>query len=107
LRKAEEEKLAAAGTRVVVNDIPLLFEVGMENDFDVVVLVDAPIPQRIARIVQMRGLTVEAAERMVAAQMPAHEKRLRATCVIDNDGTLAELHTRAEQVWTEIVNRTC
>jgi dephospho-CoA kinase len=44
---------------------------------------------------------------MVAAQMPAHEKRLPATYVIDNDGTLAELRAKAQQVWTEIANRIC
>lgn len=107
LRQAEEARLAAAGERVVVNDIPLLFEVGMENQFDVVVLVDAPAPQRIARIVATRGLTADAAERMVAAQLPAPDKRLRATHVIDNDGTLDELRTKAQQVWTDIVVRAC
>jgi dephospho-CoA kinase len=107
LRQAEEARLAAAGERIVVNDIPLLFEVGMENEFDVVVVVDAPSHQRIARMVETRGLTAEEAAGMVAAQMPAHEKRLPATYVIDNDGTLAELRAKAQQVWTEIANRIC
>lgn len=107
LRQAEETRLAAAGERVVVNDIPLLFEVGMENQFGVVVLVDAPAPQRIARIVETRGISAEEAQRMVAAQMPAHEKRLPATYVIDNNGTLDELRAKAQQVWTEIVARAC
>ncbi|MGQ0563067.1 MAG: dephospho-CoA kinase [Gemmatimonadota bacterium] len=103
LRAAEERKLAAQGARVVVNDIPLLFEAGLAHDFDVIVLIDAPEPLRSARIVEKRGLSEAEARRMVAAQMPAHEKR--ATYVIDNDGTLEELRAKAAQVWHEITEQ--
>ena len=102
MRRAQEAELARAGQRIVVQDIPLLFETGINNEFDIVVLVDAPEAERVARIVRDRGLSEQEAQGMVAAQMPASEKRLPATYVIDNDGTLDELRTRATQVWTEI-----
>jgi dephospho-CoA kinase len=102
LRHEQDAELVRAGHRVIVNDVPLLFETGMENEFDIVVLVDAPEAERIARIVRDRGLSQEEAGRMVAAQMPAREKRLPATFVIDNDGTLDELRTKAEGIWSEI-----
>lgn len=105
LRRAEERKLAASGARIVVNDIPLLFEAKLQNEFDIVVLVDAPEEVRIARIVQTRGLDENEARRMVEAQMPADEKRMPATYVIDNDGTLEEVRQKATAVWQEITER--
>ena len=105
LRKVEEQKLAAAGARVIVNDIPLLYEAGLQNEFDMVVLVDAPEDIRIARIVETRGLSESEAERMVSAQMPADEKRMPATYVIDNDSTIEELKNKATEVWQDIQER--
>jgi len=102
LRAEREAALAAAGAEIVVNVIPLLFEVGMEGEFDVVVLVDAPDDVRLARIVEKRALSAEQARRMIAAQMPAREKRPRATIVIDNDSTLETLAQRAQTVWDSI-----
>ena len=102
MRREQENDFARAGHRIVVQDIPLLFETGIENEFDIVVLVDAPEAERVARMVRERGLSQPEAEQMVAAQMPASEKRLPATYVIENDGTLEELRSKATQVWTEI-----
>lgn len=101
LRDLEEARLAREGAEVVVHDIPLLFEVGMEDEFDVVVLVDAPEPVRMERLVRDRGLEPEVARRMIEAQMPASEKRGRADFVIDNDGGLPELEAVAERIWKE------
>jgi dephospho-CoA kinase len=105
LREQREAELDAAGVPVVVNVIPLLFEVGMEDAFDVVVLVDAAEPVRLARLVERRGLDEDEARRMIAAQMPAAEKRRRASIVIVNDGSLDELRQEARSVWAEIEAR--
>lgn len=105
LRAEEERRLEREGARVVVNDIPLLFEAGLEDEFDVVVLVDAPEAVRLDRLVRDRGLDREEARRMIAAQMPAESKRRRADIVIDNVGTLEELEASAERVWRELERR--
>jgi dephospho-CoA kinase len=99
LRDREYRRLEDAGADVVVADIPLLFEVGMEDEFDLVVLVDAPEAVRRDRIVRERGLSAEQADRMIAAQMPAAEKRAGADLVIENDGTLEQLEARARAAW--------
>lgn len=104
-RDAEHARAEAAGAALVVADVPLLFEVGMERDFDVVVLVDAPEALRLQRLVRDRGLAPDEARRMLAAQMPAAEKRARADVVIDNAGSLAELEARAHAVWAELSRR--
>lgn len=101
------ELLAAAareGVPIVVADIPLLFEVGLEDRFDRVVLVDAPEEVRLRRLLDRRGLSEPEARRMIAAQMPAVEKRARAHFVIENDGTREELRARARAVWDALAH---
>jgi dephospho-CoA kinase len=99
LRGEEFREAKEAGAAIVVNDIPLLFEVGLEEEFDLVILVDAPEEVRLARLVRERGLGEGEARRMIDAQLPAAAKRGRADYLIENDGTLEELEARAEEVW--------
>jgi len=105
LRDAALADAERRGAAVVVADIPLLFEVGMEREFDVVVLVDAPEEVRLDRIVTFRGLEPDAARRMIDAQMPAELKRDRADIVIANAGTGEELEAQAREVWTDLAAR--
>ena len=95
---------AARGDRVLVNDIPLLFEVLDPGAFDVTILVDAPVAVRRKRLMDARGLTHEDADRLIAAQAPADQKRSRSDFVIDNDGSLDELRTHARQVWQSLLD---
>lgn len=92
----------ARGDRIVVCDIPLLFEKHLTEEFDLLILVDAPRPMRLERLVRDRGLHEADAMQMIAAQMPAELKRARADIVIDNTGTLADLERRVEAVWTQL-----
>ncbi len=88
-------RLRKEGAALAVAEIPLLFEAGLESEFDAVVLVDAPEPERVRRLVEDRNISKEEALRMVAAQIPAGEKRPRALFVLDNDGTQEELRRRS------------
>ena len=87
------------GDRIVVCDIPLLFERRLAEQFDRIVLVDAPRPVRMDRLVRDRGLETTEAMKMIASQMPAELKRARADYLIDNTGTQQELESRAREVW--------
>ena len=101
--RARTAELAEAarkkGVRVMVHDIPLLFESANPDAFDRIVLVDAPEAVRHARLVGLRGLDPAFADRLIAAQMPSAEKRARSHYVIENDGTPGELAERARAVW--------
>jgi hypothetical protein len=88
-----------------VCDIPLLFERNLADEFDVVVLVDAPREVRLERLVRDRDLSATDAMAMIAAQMPAELKRARADVVIDNDRTPAALAERVTSVWAQIERR--
>lgn len=94
LREARAAAERARGAPLVICDIPLLFEAGLENTVDLVVLVDAPDAIRRARLIGDRGLAPDEADAMMAAQMPAALKRERAQQIVDNDGTHAELDAK-------------
>jgi dephospho-CoA kinase len=94
----------AKGASIVVCDIPLLFETGRQDDFDRVILVDAPVEVRRRRL-RERGLSDDEAERMMAAQLPSDAKRAAADFVIDNDGTLEALAAKVDAVWKRLAAR--
>ncbi len=103
LRLRRIAEAAAAGARVVVEEIPLLFEVGLEGDYDMVVVVDAPRHMREARAMESRGWTVETFDSIDAAQLPASEKRRRADRVLENGGGPEALHAAARGLWLDIL----
>jgi dephospho-CoA kinase len=102
LRAARLAEARARGDRIVVSDIPLLFEVGLEHTVDGVILVDAPEAERLRRLVDDRGLPEAQARAMMAAQLPAAEKRRRATWIVDNDGSRAQLAERVAALWRRL-----
>lgn len=102
LRQQEVAAAEARGDRIVICDIPLLFEKHLADRFDTIILVDAPRPMRLERLVRDRGLSETEAMAMIAAQMPAELKRARADIIIDNDGTLDELAQRAGEAWESL-----
>jgi dephospho-CoA kinase len=105
-RRAELHDAARQrGDALLVNDIPLLFEVLDPAQFDAIVVVDAPVALRRTRLRTKRGLSNEEADRMIAAQMDAERKRARAHYVIENDGSLDALEAHAHDVFVELRRR--
>lgn len=92
----------ARGDKVVVCVIPLLFERNLVNDFDFVVLVDAPRDIRLERLANERGLNETDAMNMIASQMPADLKRARADYCMENVGSLADLEKQVDKLWAAL-----
>lgn len=99
------EEARARGDRIVINDIPLLFEALDPGQFEAVVLVDAPAAVRRARLRLLRGLSNAEADAMIGAQMPSDRKRGKAQYVIDNDGSKEALERKARAVFDELEKR--
>ncbi|HEY0243633.1 MAG TPA: dephospho-CoA kinase [Gemmatimonadaceae bacterium] len=103
LRTEEVAAARARGDKVVVCVIPLLFERHLADDFETIILVDAPRSLRLERIVRDRKIDATEAMNMIAAQMPADLKRARADYVIENAGSRDELEAEVDRVWQDIV----
>jgi dephospho-CoA kinase len=87
---------AARNARVIVLDIPLLFETGGENKVDAVVVVSAPPDVQRARVLSRPGMTAERLDALLARQMSDADKRSRAHFVVDSsrsfDSARAQIH---------------
>lgn len=89
---------------VVVYAVPLLVENRLEAMFDVVVVVWAPVKERVRRLAA-RGLEPEAARRRMAAQASDAERERVADVVIRNDGRLRDLERRVDRLWKDLRSR--
>lgn len=104
---AEQERRAAErGARWVVQDVPLLFEGGAWRDMDALLLVDAPLQVRLARVMARDGLTRDDVLARDAAQMPAARKRElmqgRPGRVLDNSGDEAALAAQLDAALADL-----
>lgn len=105
VKKLKRKMIAEArkrGDSVLIYVVPLLFERRLANEFDQIILVDAPKEVRFERLITLRGISDEDAVNMIAAQMPAELKRARADFVIENNGTLEELGDDVDEVWERL-----
>ena len=90
---------------VVVNDFPLLVEAGVQDRYDVIVVVATEPQTQIARLVEQRGMTEVDATARIAAQAPLADKVAIADYVIDNDGDRTALAQRVREVWADLAVR--
>jgi dephospho-CoA kinase len=87
VRKHEERFLSEArarGEKIVVLDIPLLYETGGDKRVDAVVVVTAPHDIQRRRVFERPAMTVDKLEALLAKQMPDAEKRRRADFIVDS-----------------------
>ena len=77
------EKARTEGRRVVVLDIPLLFETGGEARVDAVVTVTAPADVQRARVLARPAMTAEKLDQILARQLPDADKRRRSHFLVD------------------------
>jgi dephospho-CoA kinase len=99
--RAAELVAAAPPDAVVVNDVPLLVEKGYQ--FPLVIVVQAPLDDRLERLARDRGMSRAEAESRIAAQATDEQRRAVADVVIDNDGTLDDLRARVDAVWRDVL----
>jgi dephospho-CoA kinase len=89
---------------VVVLVNPLLIEMGTHRDCDVVVVVSAAPATQIARSVE-RGMLEEDVRARIAAQLPLEDRARQADVLIDNEGSLEELASQVDELWSSLSSR--
>jgi dephospho-CoA kinase len=104
MRRRMERAAAEGRYPVAVADVPLLFEAGLENEFDRVIVVTCPREEQIRRCRARGGMSREEVERRINAQMPLREKERRADYVIDNRGALEQTGKQVREVWERVVS---
>jgi dephospho-CoA kinase len=105
IARLRDDRIAAAreqGVKILIYVAPLLFERHLADEFDKIILVDAPRDIRFDRLVRIRGLAETEALNMIAAQMPAALKRARADYILENTGSLTELRRSVDSVWRSL-----
>jgi dephospho-CoA kinase len=91
------------GVKIAVVDVPLLFETAADKEVDATVVVSSSTDIQRKRALARPGMTKDRFEMISKRQMPDAEKRKRATYVIENNGTLAELKQATEQLINTLV----
>ncbi|WP_328344566.1 dephospho-CoA kinase [Micromonospora sp. NBC_00421] len=99
--RSAELSAAAPSDAVVVNDVPLLVEVGLAPTYHLVVVVRTAVATRLERLARDRGMTRAEAERRIAAQADDARRRAAADVLLDNDGGLDELHAAVDALWRD------
>ncbi len=95
-------ELAARGAHLVLVEVPLLFEAGLEKNFDTVIVVDAGEPEQIDRMSARDGRPARQTAGIIEAQWPLEAKKARADFVVDNRGSLADTREQVKKLWQQL-----
>lgn len=85
--------------KLVLADIPLLYESGLESLYEEIMVVYVPRDIQLQRLMLRDGLTEEQAGLRLSAQMDIEQKKSLADIVIDNSGTQTETKRQIDQFW--------
>lgn len=88
---------------VVIYDVPLLVEASPGGDWDLVVMAEAPAQTRIERMVNLRGMSREDAERRIANQADDESRRAIADVVVDTGGSEQHTLQQVDEIWRRLL----
>lgn len=93
---------AKNGSGIVLFDVPLLFESGMDKDMDANILVVCNEETRIRRIMERDGMTRASAEARIRSQMPEDEKQPLTDFILENHSTQSNLEKQVEALYKKL-----
>lgn len=99
------EAAGRAGEAIVGVEVPLLFESGLQAFFDFVIMVTVEKQRRIERIMARDHVSQADAEGLMRIQMPEEKKSALSDFVIDNNGTLSQVHAAVDRVYGQLMDR--
>ncbi len=94
--KLMQKKVVACRDRILVFEVPLLFEANLDDCFDYILLVDAAEETRLQRLISKRNASNRTIRLIIRSQTSDLEKKQRADTVISNNGSLKDLKKQAE-----------
>lgn len=101
-----EERVSAISAfqqdAVVVVEVPLLIELGMQDQFDVVILVEADLQLRERRLMLRDRSSERDAQALIGIQMATEEKRRYADFVVQNQGPVSETEAAVRGIYEKI-----
>jgi dephospho-CoA kinase len=100
VRQRVEAEIADAEEKVVVLEVPLLFEANFDWLCDTTVTVEASREEVEKRLME-KGFSKEEIEARLKAQMPLEEKKKRSKFIINNNGSLEKTRAEVEKIWQE------
>lgn len=96
------KELAAQGVRLVMVEVPLLFEAGLEKNYDLVIVVDAEEEEQIQRLTARDTRTPQEAAGILDAQWSLSAKKARADFVVDNRNSLENTRDQVKKLWQRL-----
>ena len=90
---------------IIFFEVPLLFEAGMEDMFDVSINIYCDIDTQIERIVARDNRSIEDALNIIKSQMGTYERNRRATYAIDNTNDLEETYKKIDKIIKEVLSK--
>ena len=99
------DEAAEAGARIVILDVPLLFETGMDALCDETWVLYVDREQQITRVVSRDGLTREQAEARIDSQMPTEARNARATHAINTDQPVERTRAELHQLYQAVIRK--
>ncbi len=90
------------GAPMAAVEVPLLFETGMQEFFDYVIIVAGKLENRLTRIMERDNVSRPEAEALMKTQMPESEKRRLSDFVIDNNAGISEVHDEVDRIYAKL-----
>lgn len=100
----QRDRLITEEERLIVLDIPLLFELNLTHLVDKIVVAYTAYPQQLERLKNRDQLTGTAAKKRIESQISIEEKRKKADYVIDNNQTIAQTEAQIKELLTKLTS---
>jgi len=95
-------ELEAQGYELVLVDVPLLYESGWDQLFDLIIVVYVPEALQATRLSERNGMNVNEVADRLRAQLSIEEKTVRADIVVDNSGTVNQTRQKVQEVLAKL-----
>lgn len=105
LMQARMARAEAAGKEIIVVEVPLLFELGLEDRFDAVIVVSVSSEVQLQRLAARDNISLDQARALAATQMPDAQKRRKAMFLIENNGSIEDLTRTVDELYKKFCQK--